>query len=124
VDRDCWIASGYAADASGRWCPVGSARAKRYSLIGAFIRAGGRAKDLVEAGRAHLTPALYTKLSSTDPDLSYDEALAIIDHLSSRLDRDAQPAPRRSGFVRRPGPEVTGRVEDARNVETSRKKNS
>ena len=71
---------GYAADTEGRWRPVGSADAVRFSAWGAVMRASGGSKVILAAARAlfgHATPELARKLDAGT--LSHEEALFLLD---------------------------------------------
>jgi hypothetical protein len=96
-----YLPSGYAADLTGRWRPVGSPDAVRFSLLGAVIRCGAKVKEFSEAAR-QLDPRIQAKLSQADPNLAHDEALDILDAIIARLEA-GEPRRLRSGTVRRFG---------------------
>lgn len=107
-----WQPSGYAADAVGRFVPVGSPRAQRFSTVGAIIHACRGARDLFRAVRVVLdadptSPGL-------DPTMTHTESLELLDRAIASLGGRVEPAAKHSGFVRRsPGAGATP-IADAR----------
>ena len=101
-----WLPSGYAADASGHWRPVGSDDAVRFSLLGAVIRCGARTADLMAAAREFLeprSPSLYEILCAADVDLSHEQALEVLDILiAGAQEEQGRHVPKKSGVVSRP----------------------
>jgi two-component system cell cycle response regulator len=82
ASEDRWIPQGYAQDREGRWRPVGSDDAVRFSVLGAIVRVSGGSRDITTASRRALRAAasdLYMKMSSPREELTHAEALALID---------------------------------------------
>jgi diguanylate cyclase (GGDEF)-like protein len=92
-----WIPQGYAQDAEGRWRPVGSDDAVRFSVLGAVVRVSAGSRDITSASRRALregAPDLYRKLSSTRAELTHAEALTLLDRSIAYLQaRSATPSP-------------------------------
>ena len=97
-----WIPSGYAADSFGRWRPVGSEDAVRFSLIGAIVRAGGKIKQLMDLAEDVLAPqsrSLYEILRARPSELTHAESLEILDVLLAGMAQQGRPPPKQSGFI-------------------------
>ena len=80
--EDRWIAQGYAQDREGRWRPVGSDDAVRFSVLGAIVRVSGGSRDVTTASRRVLreaAPDVYLKMSSPREELTHAEALTLLD---------------------------------------------
>jgi two-component system cell cycle response regulator len=82
ASEERWIPQGYAQDREGRWRPVGSDDATRFSVLGAIVRVSGGSRDITTSSRRALreaAPHLYMKLNSPREELTHDEALALLD---------------------------------------------
>lgn len=112
---DRFISSGYAADATGRWRPVGGEDAVRFSLIGAVIRCGANTKDLMTAASRFLqphSPLLYERVTAAELDLSHAEAIEVLDVLVAAVEKEAPYVPKQSGFVSSPSSAESSTLED------------
>jgi len=103
--EDRWIPRGFAQDRQGRWCPVGSESAARFSVLGAIVRVGGGSRDVLALARRafqHVGPELYEKLINEELSFSHAEAMDLLDRAIARLDatlvtvRPSAAAPRRA----------------------------
>ncbi len=95
--EDRWIPQGYAQDREGRWRPVGSDDAVRFSVLGAIVRVSRGSRDVTTASRRVLreaAPETYMKMSSPREELTHAEALGLLDRTIAFLQaRSATPAP-------------------------------
>lgn len=100
TDPSHWASRHYAEDDTGRWVPVGSSRAVRFSLEGALVNAAGR--DAREALPAILelfrevSSDAVVRLKPTSASLTHAEALELIDETMRRL--SAPPVVTESGL--------------------------
>ncbi|HWL89652.1 MAG TPA: diguanylate cyclase [Polyangiaceae bacterium] len=84
-----WIPRGYAQDREGRWCPVGSESAARFSVLGAIVRVGGGSRDVLALARRafqYVAPELYEKLTNEELPIAHLEAMELLDRTITRLD--------------------------------------
>ncbi|WP_394825168.1 GGDEF domain-containing protein [Pendulispora albinea] len=84
-----WIPRGYAQDREGRWCPVGSESAARFSVLGALVRVGGGSRDVLALARRsfqHIAPELYEKLTNEELPFTHADAMELLDRTITRLD--------------------------------------
>ena len=104
AEPDHWQPSGYAANAVGRFVPVGSPHAVRFSTVGAVIHACRGSRELFRAVR--LVTDSDPSLKPLDAALTHDESLVLIDRALAALG-GAAPAyvPKQSGFVTRHSPQ-------------------
>lgn len=102
---DCWIASGYGANAERQWRPIGSPDAVRFTVLGAVIRAAGGSKELLAAARllfAQVAPEPSARLISTTDPPTHDESLRLLDLAIAHLDASRTAwVPKQSGVVSR-----------------------
>ena len=80
ADELRFTGDGYAADASGRWCPVDRPDAARFSVWGAMLRASGASKVVMTSARtlfADAAPELSQRLHRGP--LTHAESLALLD---------------------------------------------
>ncbi|WP_394835142.1 diguanylate cyclase [Pendulispora rubella] len=87
--EDRWIPRGFAQDREGRWCPVGSESAARFSVLGAIVRVGGGSRDVLALARRafhYIAPELYEKLTNEELTFSHGEAMDLLDRTVARLD--------------------------------------
>jgi hypothetical protein len=83
-----WIPRGFAEDADGRWRPVGSDDAVRFSVLGALVRVGGGSRELAQSARKLLqecAPETYARMASAT--LTHADALTMLDAAVARLAR-------------------------------------
>jgi|GEM_PF-5060277 len=93
ADQERWLPAGFAANANGRWVPVGSKDAVRFSLLGAVIRAGGKAVWLASAADRYLAGSLREKLTTGSSVLSHAETLTALDALIAAYEVNEPFAP-------------------------------
>ena len=104
AEPDHWQPSGYAANAVGRFVPVGSPHAVRFSTVGAVIHACRGSRELFRAVR--LVTDSDRSLKPLDAALTHDESLELIDRALAALGgATGGYVPKQSGFVPRHAPD-------------------
>lgn len=103
ADPEHWQPSGYAANAVGRFVPVGSPYAVRFSTVGAVIHACRGSRDLFRAVR--LVTDSDPSLKPLDAPITHAESLELLDRALAALGGASNRyVPKQSGFVPRHTP--------------------
>jgi hypothetical protein len=92
-----WLISGYAEDAMGRWRPVGTPEAQRFSVAGALVRASRGCRACTTAARQVMreaAPELSLRCFGLGDHggsgLRHDDALVLFDAALSWIERRSQ----------------------------------
>jgi hypothetical protein len=109
-----WQPSGYAANAVGKFVPVGSPYAVRFSALGALIHSCRGSRELFRAVR--LVTDSDTSRATLDSPLTHEESLELLDRaLAALTGEPAAYVPKQSGFV----PRMTTNGSDASAIDAA-----